>query len=105
MANVLRTHLPTIDTETPEGRAEWAAYDELTKRYAGLAEELGRTAGRMRGYGDLAPAPHHEEALSDPILVDVFAHFVEAESGFAELLRKSADQDLEMLRGFERPES
>jgi predicted glycosyl hydrolase (DUF1957 family) len=101
LASVLRTHLPTIDTEQPEGRAEWAAYDELATSYMDLADELARTAGRMKGYSSLAAAPHHDEALSDPVLKDVFARFVEVEDGLAELLRRSADENKEMLHGFD----
>lgn len=105
LAETLRTHLRTIDTSEATGQAEWGAYRELADEYADLADRLTTTAARMRGYRDLPAAPHHEKELSDPVLTEVFAKFVEIETELAALLQASADQDQEMLRDFEQPES
>jgi hypothetical protein len=100
LAETLRTHLPMIDTSEATGQAEWVAYRELADAYADLADRLGTTASRMRGYRDLPAAPHHEEELADPVLTDVFAKFVEIETELATLLQESANQDQAMLRNF-----
>lgn len=104
LAETLRTHLQTIDTSEAAGQAEWNAYGELADGYTDLADRLGTTAARMRAYVDLPAAPHHEEALADPLLVEVFARFVQIETELAAYLQKSADQDQAMLRNFEQPE-
>lgn len=105
LAETLRTHLRTIDTSEATGAAEWSAYSELAEGYADLAGRLGSTAARMRGYRDLPAAPHHEEELADPVLMDVFARFVKIETELAAFLQESADQDQATLRDFEQPES
>lgn len=105
LTEILRTHLRTIDTSTAPGQDEWGAYRQLADAYAALADGLGTTASRMRGYRDLPAAPHHEEELADPVLMEVFAKFVEIETELAALLQASADQDQAMLRDFEQPQS
>jgi hypothetical protein len=105
LAETLRTHLRTIDTSDATGQAEWGAYRELAEGYADLADRLGTTAARMRGYRDLPAAPHLEEELADPALMEVFAEFVEVETELAAFLMKSADQDQATLRDFEQAES
>lgn len=105
LAETLRTHLRTIDTSDATGQAEWDAYKELADGYADLADRLGTTAARMSGYRDLPAAPHHEEELADPALMEVFAQFVEVETELATFLMKSADQDQATLRDFEQAES
>jgi hypothetical protein len=105
LTEILRSHLPTIDTSEATGQAEWGAYRELADGYAGLADRLGTTAARMRGYRDLPAAPHHEEELADPVLMEVFAKFVDAETELATLLQKSADHDQAMLQNLAQPES
>jgi hypothetical protein len=105
LTETLRTHLRTIDTSEVAGQAEWGAYSELADAYADLADRLGTTAARMRGYRDLPAAPHHEEELADPVLMEVFARFVGIETELAALLQTSVDHDQAMLRNFEQPES
>lgn len=105
LTDTLRTHLRTIDTSDARGRGEWGAYRELADAYADLADRLGTTAARMRGYRDLPAAPHHEQELADPVMMEVFAKFVEVETELAALLQKPADQDQAMLRNSAQPES
>jgi hypothetical protein len=59
----------------------------------------------MRGYRDLPAAPHHEEELADPVLMELFAKFVDIETELATVLQKSADHDQAMLQNVAQPES
>lgn len=104
LTETLQTHLRTINTTTASGQDEWSAYRELADAFADLADGLGTTATRMRGYRDLPPAPHHQDELAKPVLMDVFTRFVRIETELAALLRESADQDQAMLRNAEQPE-
>jgi hypothetical protein len=105
LTRTLRTHLRTIDRSTAPGQDEWDAYRKLADAYADLADGLGTAAARMRGYRDLPAAPHYEKELADPVLTEAFATFVKIETELAALLRASAEQDQEMLRNLEEPES
>ena len=105
LAETLKTHIPTIDGSGAAGQAERDAYTELSRDYAELARRLGAAAERMRSYGGLPAAPHHEEALADPALVETFARFVAVEAELAASLRRSADADGKLLRGFQEPGS
>ena len=100
LAETLETHIPTIDLAGAAGRAERDAYTELARDHAELASRLGAAADRMRSYEGLPAAPHHEEALADPALLETFARFVAVQAELAALLRESADEDGELLRGF-----
>ena len=100
LADNLRSHVPTIDVSDPDGRAERDAYVRLTNEYAGIAERLGATAERMRSYRDLAPAPHHEEALGDPALMRAFERFVSVEGKLADALTVAAERDRRLLEAF-----
>lgn len=99
LAENLEAHLPTIDTGDPAGEAERAAYVRLSGEYHAVAAQLARTAQRMREYRDLLPARHHEQALSDPRLLEVFRRFVEIETDLADLLAASAEEDRQLLAG------
>ena len=98
LAANLRGHVPTIDTNDPNGQAERDAYVHLSTEYEAVSDHLARTAKRMGAFRDLPPARHHEEALADPHLIQAFERFVAVEKKLAELLAAAAEQDGQMLQ-------
>jgi hypothetical protein len=98
LAANLHAHVPTIDTSDPNGQAEREAYVHLSTAYEAVADQLARTAKRMRAYRDLPAAPHHEEALADARLMEAFRRFVALETELADLLAASAEQGAQLLR-------
>lgn len=98
LADNLDAHVPTIDTSAPEGRQERDAYEHLVSEYTAIATRLRSTAERMRGYRSLPAAPHHEEALGDPKLLDLSERFVRVEAELAQLLSDAAERDHQLLR-------
>lgn len=75
-----------------------AAHEHLVSEYTAIAARLASTAKRMRGYRDLPAAPHHEEALGEPKLLDMFERFVTLEGELAQLLSESAERDGQFLQ-------
>lgn len=98
LAENLEAHVPTIDTSSADGEAERAAYDRLSHEYEAVAAQLARTAQQMLEYRDLPAAPHHEDRLADPRLLEAFERFVALESELAGLLATSAEQDAQLLQ-------
>ena len=100
LAENLNAHVPTIDISDASGRAESDAYVYLTTEYRMIAARLDAIAKQMSTYRDLAAAEHDPQALSDPMILELFDSFVTIENELAELLRESADRDTEALRSF-----
>lgn len=98
LAENLEAHVPTIDTDDPDGQTERAAYVRLSKEYEALAAQLARTAEQMHEYRDLPAARHHEEKLTDPRLLEAFERFVAVETELADVLATSAEQHRQLLQ-------
>ena len=97
LANVLRSHLPTIDTSAEAGRQEYEAYVMLARRYDTIASELGSTAAQMAACRDLPMAPHIEAALTDPRLLATFETYVQRAGDLLESLSARVESDRSML--------
>ena len=104
LAENLEAHLPTIDVKDVNGRRERDAYQHLVSEYSEMADRLAIAAEQMGRYRDLPLAQHHEEALSDPKILEAFGRLVAVEADLANLLRISADRDQSLFREWEGSE-
>jgi hypothetical protein len=101
LAANLREHVPTIDTSDAPGQAERDAYVHLSTEFEAVSEHLARTAKRMRACRDLPAAQHHDEALADARLLQVFERFVALEKELADLLATAVEEDGQLLQQFQ----
>jgi hypothetical protein len=97
LADNLERHLATLDLTDENARKEHDAYRLLTKEHRTIAEQLRTVAAHMASYRDLPMGRHHENALSDPQLLEAFRAFVDAEQQLLALLEQSIQRDQYML--------
>ena len=93
----LEAHIPSIDVEDPNGRAERDAYEKLAADYRAVASGLRAAARQMAGYRDLPMARHHEAEASARGVLASFRRYVEVERQLVELLRDAVSRDQHLL--------
>jgi hypothetical protein len=98
LARVLELHMKALDLGDRASREEYAAYEELSGAFRGIAAELSSTSRRMHGYRDLPMGRHDMEAMAAPENGKAFAEFVRIEGEIAELLRRRLERDRAMMQ-------
>lgn len=98
LGRVLELHMAALDLGDAASREEYAAYEELSGAWRGIAAELAAIARRMAGYRHLPMGRHDMQAMSAPETVAAFDEYVRLEGELAELLEKRLKRDRAMLQ-------
>ena len=98
LGQVLELHMRALDLGDPASREEYAAYEELSGVYRGIAAELSAVARRMAGYRHLPMGRHDMAAMTAAENVAAFGEYVRAEMELAEVLEKRLRQDRAMMQ-------
>jgi hypothetical protein len=98
LGRVLELHMRALDLGDAASREEYAAYEELSGVYRGIAAELSAVARRMAGYRHLPMGRHDMAAMTAAENVAAFGEYVRAEMELAEVLEKRLRQDRAMMQ-------
>jgi hypothetical protein len=99
LSTVLAVHLKALDLEDENSRQEHAAYSQLAKAYADIADSLRATAERMTGYRDLPMGRHDMKAMTASEPAEAFARFLNREQELLALLQARLPNEQTMLAG------
>jgi hypothetical protein len=97
LSTVLTVHLKALDLEDENSRQEHAAYSQLAKAYADIADSLRATAERMSGYRDLPMGRHDMKAMTASEPAEAFARFLNREQELLALLQARLPNEQTML--------
>ena len=97
LAENLALHQKTVDLPDPASRREFTAYVSLTNGFREVGERLLWLAREMAAYRTLPVAPHDEDAMNDPAMIDAFAAFAAAQQELLGALEEAVKRDQAML--------
>jgi hypothetical protein len=98
LGRVLELHMRALDLGDAASREEYAAYEELSGAYRGIAAELAAVARRMAGYRHLPMGRHDMAAMTAAANAEAFAGYVRVEGELVELFENRLKMDRAMIQ-------